>query len=73
MDGPVFVKIEDYKSVNDVLAQISKKLDESKQLLSDIDNLKKQEDIFIDKWKNTLDELEKRKSNISNLLYNVKY
>jgi tetrahydromethanopterin S-methyltransferase subunit G len=73
MNGPVFVKIEDYKSVNEILAQINKKINDSKQVLDEIDKMKKEEEIFMDKWKQALDELEKRASNINGMLYNVKY
>lgn len=73
MEGPLFVKIENYEDMNNFLAQINKKILESKKILTEIDNIKKEEDLFIDKWKQGLAELEKKTTGINQMLYNVKY
>ena len=39
-DAPVFVKIEDYKEVLDILDHIKDRLEEAKRILGDINELK---------------------------------
>ncbi len=57
---PVFVKIEDYDQVLTVMKTIRKKLDESKDTLAKIHELKAEEDHQLEMWQNTLSEVEKK-------------
>ena len=55
---PVFVRIEDYKDVLEVVNMIKNKLEDAKATLAKINELKNQEDSELDMWHSTLNELE---------------
>ena len=57
---PVFVKIEEYKNIVDVLHLTQDKLEKAKQLLMKIKELKDQEDNELDAWNTELDDVEQR-------------
>lgn len=66
--APVFVKIEDYKDITEIMALVKEKLDQARFLLSKIDELKKQEDAEISNWTRELDEVTKRVYEIDRML-----
>ncbi len=57
---PVFVKIDDYNSVLDLMKAIQRKMDEAKETLAKINELKNEEDHQIEMWQNALGEIEKK-------------
>ena len=58
MEGmPVFVKIEKYKSVLDLLGAAKQKLQDAQSLLHQIEELKNQEDAEIERWKVALESV----------------
>lgn len=57
---PVFVKIEEYNDVLNLMRTIRKKLDEAKGTLLKIHDLKNEEDHQLEMWQNTLAEVEKK-------------
>lgn len=57
---PVFVKIDDYNSVLDLMKAIARKMDEAKETLAKINELKNEEDHQIEMWQNSLAEIEKK-------------
>ncbi|MDP3990113.1 MAG: hypothetical protein Q8Q01_02815 [archaeon] len=57
---PVFVKIEEYNEVLNLMRTIRKKLDEAKGTLLKIHDLKNEEDHQLEMWQNTLAEVEKK-------------
>jgi septal ring factor EnvC (AmiA/AmiB activator) len=57
---PVFVKIDDYDDVTELVATIRKKLSDAKETLAKINDLKNEEDHQLETWQNTLDEVEKK-------------
>lgn len=57
---PVFVKVEEYNEVLDLVRVIRKKLDEAKETLLKIHDLKNEEDHQVEMWQNTLSEVEKK-------------
>lgn len=57
---PVFVKIDDYNSVLDLMRAIQRKMDEAKETLAKINELKNEEDHQIEMWQNALVEIEKK-------------
>ena len=57
---PVFVKVDEYNSVLSLVKVIRKKLDEAKETLMKINDLKNEEDHQIELWQNTLVEVEKK-------------
>ena len=56
----VFVKIEEYKEVLAVMDLIKSKLEQAKTTLNKINEVKLQEDIALEHWKQGLEEVEKK-------------
>ncbi len=57
---PVFVKIDDYEEVLNVIRAVRKKLDEAKDTLTKIHDLKAEEDHQLEMWQSTISEVEKK-------------
>ncbi len=57
---PVFVKIDEYEDVLTLIHNIRRKLDEAKQTLLKINDLKSEEDQLLEHWQGGLDEIEKK-------------
>lgn len=57
---PVYVKIDDYKEVIDIMELIKNKIDEAKTILNNIYEIKNQEDAELDEWNNEIDEVERK-------------
>lgn len=68
-EAPVFVKIEEYKNVIDVLELIKDRLEEAKRTLADINQMKNEEDEELDAWRTTLNDIEKKIENIDRTLF----
>jgi hypothetical protein len=54
---PVFIKIDSYKEVLDIIDVIKAKLDKSKSLLKQINQIKAEEDEELLEWQTTLDNI----------------
>ena len=57
---PMFIKVEEYKEVKQMIDLLKGKLNEAKQVLGDIEELKKQEEQQTIQWRSELDEVEQR-------------
>jgi len=57
---PMFIKVEEYKEVKQMIDLLKGKLKEAKQVLGDIEELKKQEEQQTIQWTSELDEVEQR-------------
>ncbi len=57
---PVFVKVDDYDGVLEIIGLLRKKLGEAKETLLKVHELKNEEDHQIELWQNTLAEMEKK-------------
>lgn len=57
---PIFIKIDKYKDVLDILHLGKSKIREARVLIEKINELKNAEDAEISAWHNSLDEIEKR-------------
>jgi len=57
---PVYVKIDEYQDVLDIIHMVQGKLDEAKRTLEKINNLKGEEDELIDQWQKSLSEVSKK-------------
>ena len=68
-DAPVFVKMDDYKDILDVLDLIKDRLGEAKRTLADINELKNDEDAELELWSSTLNEIEKKLEDINRTLF----
>ena len=65
MKSSVFVKIDRYREIYDVISQIKSKLDEAKQLLRKVKELKGQEDAELASWQSELETVEQKLSTIT--------
>ena len=68
-EAPVFVKMDDYKDILDVLDHIKDRLGEAKRTLADINELKNDEDEEIELWRSTLNEIENKLDDINRTLF----
>ena len=66
---PVFVKIEDYKDVLDVVNIIKNKIDDARKTLEKIKELKNDEDAELEVWNNSLNEIERKVDFIDKTLF----
>ncbi len=57
---PVFVKIDEYNEVLNVVRLIRRKVDEAKETLAKINELKNEEDHQVEMWQTALGEIEKK-------------
>ena len=57
---PVFVKVHDYNDVLELMRTIRRKLDEAKETLAKVNDLKNEEDHQLELWQNSLAEIEKK-------------
>ena len=56
----VFIKLDEYKDILDIIALINEKVREARVILGKINDLKNQEDTELDAWKNSLDDVERK-------------
>jgi cell shape-determining protein MreC len=56
----VFVKVDEYDDVLEIVQAARKKIDEAKDTLSKIHDLKNEEDHQLEMWQSTLGEIEKK-------------
>jgi predicted nucleic acid-binding Zn-ribbon protein len=68
-NAPVFVKIEDYRQMLDVVEMIKKNLKEAKQMLADLNQLKEQETSEILSWSSELEQMESKIEDINKLMF----
>ncbi|MBS1266397.1 MAG: hypothetical protein MAG795_00364 [Candidatus Woesearchaeota archaeon] len=59
---PVFVKIDEYKDVLEVLKLINDKLEKAKSVLAKVNELKSKEDNELEMWEAELDDIENKLS-----------
>ncbi|MEM3154494.1 MAG: hypothetical protein QW165_02925 [Candidatus Woesearchaeota archaeon] len=71
MDGkaPVFVKIDEYKDIMDIMTLMREKLRQAKFLLDKIAELKAQEDQELATWAKELEDVEARVSSVDKSLF----
>lgn len=65
MKSSVFVRIDRYRELYDVIRQIRAKLDDAKQTLGRIKDLKSQEDSELESWEKELAAVEQKLSEVS--------
>jgi len=69
--APVFVKIDEYKNVLDIIQVLKGKVSEGKDILAKISRMKAEEDSELEEWSAELDEIEKRIESIDKGLLRV--
>ncbi len=68
-NAPVFVRIEDYRQMLDVVEMIKKNLSQAKQMLGDLNQLKEQEASEIQSWGEELDRIESKINDMDKLMF----
>lgn len=66
---PVFVRIEDYNEVLDVMNMVKSKIKEAKETLGKINELKNAEDSEVELWKTNLEEVERKVDFVDKTLF----
>ncbi len=67
--APVFVKVDEYKEILDVLDMIKGKIKEIRETLGDINGLRNEEDAELAMWNSTVSEIEKKIDNIDRIMF----
>jgi hypothetical protein len=57
---PVFVKIDEYKDILDILDLVKNKLNDAKSALRDINDMKNKEDEELSIWAKELEEVDRK-------------
>lgn len=69
MGAPVFVKVDEYKEILDVLDMVKGKISEIRGTLSGINDLRNEEDSEISMWNGTIDDIEKKIEEIDRMMF----
>ncbi len=67
--GPLYVKVDEFKSIADTVRQLKTKLNEAHELLGKLEKLKQKEDSALDEWKQNLDEASRKLNVITSTLF----
>ena len=66
---PVFVKVDEYKDVLDLLNMIKTKVNDAREILNHINELKNEEDAELESWKLNIEDIEKKVEFIDHALF----
>ncbi|MBI3027610.1 hypothetical protein HYY70_05860 [Candidatus Woesearchaeota archaeon] len=66
---PVFVKVDEYKEILDVLDMIKGKIKEMRDTVGSINALRNEEDAELVMWNNMINEIEKKIDNIDKIMF----
>lgn len=69
----VFIKLNEYNDILDIIALINAKVKEAKMLLEKINELKNQEDLELDIWKTSIEDIERKLKFVDQTLFEPKY
>jgi 5-enolpyruvylshikimate-3-phosphate synthase len=72
MNQPVFVKIDDYQDILNIVDVIKGTLAKTRTTINTISELKKKEDAIISSWNTNLDDIQKKIDDISKTLFEPK-
>ncbi len=67
--APVFVKVDEYKEILDVLDMIKDKIKEIRDTLGNINSLRNEEDAELAMWNNTINEIERKIESIDKIMF----
>jgi len=66
---PVFVKVDEYKNVLNVMNMIKSKLNDARSTLAKINDLKNEEDAELELWHTGLEEVERKVDFVDKTLF----
>ncbi len=72
-DLNVFIRMDEYNDILDIIALINKKVKDARTVLDKIYDLKNQEDSELESWKTSLDEVERKLKFIDRALVEPEY
>jgi len=72
MDNQIFVKIEEYEKVLEIVNLVKEKIGKAEETVGKISELKKQEDEELNLWNKNLETVKEKVKNIEKELGNVK-
>jgi tetrahydromethanopterin S-methyltransferase subunit G len=64
----VFVKVDEYKAIRELLDSIRQRLAQAKSLLARVNELKQKEDAQIESWARDLEDVEERLASVDKSL-----
>ncbi len=70
---PVFIKVDEYKDIIDMIELTQEKVKESRALLEKINELKAEEDAELELWSNSLNVVDKKLDFIDRSLFEPRY
>jgi len=65
----LYVKVEDYKDIVDIMTLVKKKIQDAKGMLNNINTLKNDEDAEIEEWNSTLQEIDRKIDDLDRTLF----
>jgi hypothetical protein len=65
----IFVKLNEYKDILDLLDALKDKLDQSKSTLDKIKSLKTEEETELELWENSINEIDSKLIHINKTMY----
>jgi hypothetical protein len=69
----VFVKIDEYNDILDIISLVNEKVVEARVILGKINELKNQEDSELEAWKTSLDDVERKLRYVDQTLFEPRY
>ena len=66
--APVYVKVDEYRTIRDLLDAIKQRLSQARDLLAKVNELKQQEDQQIETWARDIEDVEERLNSIDKSL-----
>jgi len=66
---PVFIRIEEYKDVLDIMNMIKNKIENAKETLGKINELRNEEDAELELWHTGLEEVERKITFVDKALF----
>ena len=67
--APVFVKIDEYREILDILDMIQSKVKEVRDTLSSINSLRSEEEAEVAMWNRTISDIERKIDSIDKMLF----
>jgi hypothetical protein len=69
----VFVKIDEYNDILDIISLVNEKVNEARVILGKISELKNQEDNELEAWKASLDDVDRKLRYVDQTLFEPRY
>ena len=69
--APVFVKVDEYREILDVLDLVKGKINEIRATLGGINDLRSEEDSEVSMWTSTVDDIEKKIEDIDKMMFEM--